>query len=1199
MRPTFSHHDRRFRTRLDGGGALFRPGFALVVSLLLMVLLTVLAVGLLSLGAVTMRSSALGDARAVAKANARLALVLALNELQKEVGPDQRITAAAAVLAGDGGGRDPGSAAFDARTTESSFAQSRWLGSWNAWTDWLNDTGIDRTYQRGRPRAFRRWLVSHPDPDLLADPTYAKRGPGSLATAVLVGSGTLGPDADPAGMVSAPLVVVTGPTGGGYAWWVSGNNQRALIRHGSESTTRPETTGGMANRLAEQPMIGLDQLSGLEEISNDPTHFAKCVTLPTVGVIEPAIGLRDAVRSKYHDLTALSIGLPVNVRDGALKQDLNLLLEMKSLPTEYGTYHRGNPGGIITPIREHRNFGRAPQYSQNINFTPWYKLQQYYQLAHGNAATGSDEVAADSLPVPFRKGLWWSGSTVPNINFNWEVQNLDYYGWGRTPIVSRLMIIFSLRRDPSPVDPAKFAYKMSYNPVMVLWNPYNVTLHSPPLWIAFTPGSLQFKSYRNKTPDGDWRALGRDVRSEGALGNSLFSVAVQQSATAANQIIQLKPGETRIFSAQNPAANTRERIVLTPGYKAPTDGGGFDITLPGLDEVPAGTAIELAMRLDDTRTDHGGQYQMYWTIRNAATGESQRFNELAANPVRDGSPIIIIPDNEGRRLSFGTQSTRVPFASFEFVLKSGQDLRNAGRGYADFDSRGKNFIHSRPWNNRAMYGEATARMKGMAQYDVHVQVGSGNQLNPDFESTTNRSYIGSAISLGGSTYPGQTFAPMTEVPIVPPTSLAGFAHFRLNPGDSRNFGSGRHLWEISTNDSLSIGSSFANPLIPGNLIYADVPDAACRGTAIQMKLIRDHHDHVFINNDAIWDRWFCSGLVNQTAPGFSPARNPRRMMQDFLAGDAPLSDSHYALDRDQVRTAGDVLTKLFPRNNVGEDAHKRIAELLVVEGAFNVNSTSVDAWKAMLGGLREERISYIDPSSGAIRSASVPAGRVLLSRFALPSYATEGADAGDPAAWGGVRLLTHAQIDRLAAECVRQVKLRGPFLNLADFVNRRLSNDDTGRCGALQAAIDWDEFNGHSPQPGAQDSINGRYKNPDDMITKAQVASWNLNNPGAGTGSRWTGIPGYLTQSDLLRRLGNGLTVRDDTFTIRTYGEARDVNDRVTARAWCEAVVVRKKSFVDGSDDVATAVADLLQVNKRFGRRFEIASFRWLQANEI
>jgi len=1179
-----------------------RPrGFALVVVLSLMVLLTVLGVGLLGLSAVSLRTSAQGEALSLAKTNARLAMMLALNELQQEAGPDQRITAPAAVIANDGAGRSPDTASFDARTTDGSFAESRWLGSWDAWTDWLNDSGIEKTYQRGRQPAFRRWLVSHPEAETLADFNAAKNGFSNLAMARIVGTGTLGPDASEADHVSVPMVSISGPGKGGFGWWISGNNQRALVNHANDGHPDPGTTGSAANRMACQPSVGLDWLEGLEAVSDYPDFLAKSPTVPTLAVIRPADDLRDAVRSKYHDLTSHSIGLPVNVRDGMLKHDLNLLLEMKTLPpAEYGSYNRSSPGGAITPIREHRNLGRAPQYPQNINLTPWYKLQQYYQLAHGNSATGSDELPADSNPVPYKKGLWWNGSSTPNINFNWEIQNLDYYGWGRTPIVSRLMIIFSLKREPSKTDATKFAYKMSYNPVMVLWNPYNVTLHSPPLWLAFTPGSLQFKSYRNNAPDGDWKMLARDVKSESSLGGgALFDVTVQQSAAAASQAIQLKPGETRIFSAQNPAANTRQRIILTPGYKAPTDGGGFDITLPGLDEVAAGTSIQLAMRLGDERVNHGGQYQMYWTVRNSATGESQRFNELAANPVRDGSPIVIVPDTDGKRLTFGTTSTRLPFASFEFVLKSGQDLRNPGRSYDNFDSRGKNFIHSKPWNNRAMYGEATPRMKGMAQYDVHVAVGSGNQLNPDFESTTNRSYIGSAISLGAGTYSGQTVAPMTEIPIVPPTSLAGLAHFRLNPGDTRNFGTGRHLWEISTNDSLSIGSSFANPLIPGNSIYADVADAACRGSAIQMMLIRDHHDHVYLNNDALWDRWFCSGIVSESTPAFGANRATRRVLQEFFAGDVPLSNSNYEVDHSTVINGTEVVAQLFPRNNIGAEAHKKIAGYLNIQGAFNVNSTSVDAWKAVLAGLRDEQIRYIDPNTGGIRSESAPADRVVLSRFALPSYPYEGSDAGDPAAWGGVRLLTAAQIDRLAAECVRQVKLRGPFLNMADFINRRLARDETGLCGALQAAIDWDEYNNNSPRSSDSQSINGRFKNPDDMITSAQVSSWSLNYPAAGTGSRWTGIPGYLTQSDLLRRLGNSLTVRDDTFTIRTYGEARGDRGQITARAWCEAVVVRTKAFVDPKDSIESVASSLLPINKRFGRRFEIVSFRWLQPNEI
>lgn len=91
-----------------------RRGFALVVTLSLMILLTMIAVGLLSLSAVSLRTSSQGQAAAEARANARLALMMALGELQKELGPDSRITAPPDAGTAATGGKPHWTAVYDA-----------------------------------------------------------------------------------------------------------------------------------------------------------------------------------------------------------------------------------------------------------------------------------------------------------------------------------------------------------------------------------------------------------------------------------------------------------------------------------------------------------------------------------------------------------------------------------------------------------------------------------------------------------------------------------------------------------------------------------------------------------------------------------------------------------------------------------------------------------------------------------------------------------------------------------------------------------------------------------------------------------------------------------------------------------------------------------------------------------------------------
>ena len=169
---------------------------------------------------------------------------------------------------------------------------------------------------------------------------------------------------------------------------------------------------------------------------------------------------------------------------------------------------------------------------------------------------------------------------------------------------------------------------------------------------------------------------------------------------------------------------------------------------------------------------------------------------------------------------------------------------------------------------------------------------------------------------------------------------------------------------------------------------------------------------------------------------------------------------------------------------------------------------------------------------------------------------------------------------------------------MSDFINRRLDGGtDAALTGALQAAIDATDINDH-------------FKRADFRVTPMSGSFYKF--PRAEEGSMYTAAPGYLIQSDVLASLGNILTVRDDTFTVRSYGCVRNARRAILAQAWCEAVVQRTIDFVDPTDSPAAGsydpsnnrgsgsnVSQLSEVNRLMGRRFRVVSFKWLDAWDI
>ncbi len=161
---------------------------------------------------------------------------------------------------------------------------------------------------------------------------------------------------------------------------------------------------------------------------------------------------------------------------------------------------------------------------------------------------------------------------------------------------------------------------------------------------------------------------------------------------------------------------------------------------------------------------------------------------------------------------------------------------------------------------------------------------------------------------------------------------------------------------------------------------------------------------------------------------------------------------------------------IFNGSKPTPNAHERTAELILVDGMFNVNSTSVSAWKSFLAGLKGESVPVRPTPGTPITPELVPTENTPVSGMLIPGGReipdNSLSDPKKPEQWVGFRALTDNQIDELAIAIVKQVRLRRPFTSLADFVNRRPgTNKKLAISGALQSALD---------DPSV--SINGSYR---------------------------------------------------------------------------------------------------------------------------
>ncbi|MCH7225897.1 hypothetical protein [Haloferula sp. A504] len=1113
------------------------PGFALVVTVSLMVLLALLAVGLLSLSTVSLRASSKGAAQAEARANARLALALAIGQLQKTAGPDQRVTTTADQWTEAGGDGAESSAAEENR---------HWTGVYRAWPA--------ETEQRPQPE-FVSWLVSGQAESAARQETA---GGETADPVVLVDRGTLG-DA-PSGRVTVPALAVADERGAArLGWWTGDQGVKAVldIPETSEARSPAEIRASLqaARQMGVQLAADGSGRQPFAELETDDARRRLVTDWPQSAFLadDPALP-----RGLFHDLAASSSGMLTNVRAGGFRKDLSMYLERE--PSE----------APIEPLYEID--GRA-----GINFAELWLYYQVYKDLQSGRRLAFTTGGSSSTDTPFFE-----------IDGSLAAVSQDHAILYKQPtLISYKSVLSFHARTVNTSNGPKKRLAVVCDPIITYWNPLDVPVSLQPAYNSVKFWQLPY----DLTLTVGGRTVTTSLRRALAASSWHFLTLIAGKV----QPIVLKPGEVLVYSQ---AANTTIRrynpgLNYVDGKAGWNLGGGVAVDLRdpsgGYIEGDPNDIIRYRIRPNDevsrgsrhfSLTDYG----LYYKEDRSSRGQSLRIGSSTIDGIYGDPYSSSSPKPDAYRL-VATQAPQV-FDKFNsadtrpltFARLDGRKepfMLHAHNAKTEFgsDRGGRWLARHNPKSTEHDFGTLSEEELDLLPFEIQVEPLDGWKNRNLEVSPDGNGFFGGGMNAEF----GTNFLVTHFVPRQPVFSLAAFQHAFANGFDAGSTSSGSTVVRPRRPMLPQICHPIGNSLAPSVL-----PPEQTDGTLDGRRTLADHS---YLANRALWDDWFLSGI----APDPQGRRTQSQVALDFLSGDRPLSVARYRLTSDSGQPDG-LIDEWFDGDQPAADAHLLTAAALRVDGLFNVNSTSVEAWKAMFAALREHPVVTRDQSGAEDVTSSeesiTPVANLVTSEDLIAS-GDGNVDVKDPAQWIGRRTLDDDEIDALARALVREIRKRGPFLSLADFINRRPGSErDLAAAGAVQSALD-------SEQAG----INSAYVEGPRAVPDADANRYPF--PEAEAGAAAYGAPGIVRQADILTPIAPMLSARSDSFVIRAYGESVS-GGKVVARAWCEAVVERQAAFVSPQDEPNTAAADLVSdVNRRFGRRFELVSFRWLHPNEV
>ena len=1108
-------------------------GFALVATLSLMILLAILGVGLLGLSSVALRQASTGSHEAEARANARLALILAIGQLQKTAGPDQRITIGADQLTETGG---------DGSETAAASEHRHWTGVYHSW--------LDEEETRPEPD-FLTWLASG-TPEALSSRDSVKTS--ATDPVILVDSGTLGETK--AGRVSVPAMRL-GKGDARLAWWTGDQGIKATLDAplGKAATLAADVRADL--QAARQMGV---QLAATE---NDKRPFGSLGSMDirrnlVTSWPQAAFASSDksSHRNLFHDLAPHSSGLLTNVRNGGFRKDLSMYLERTKMnaPREHLYEASGRTG---------------------INFAElWFHYNIYKEFRTGslNFTTGGS-TDAPSLRIAGTQ----TAMTADHANTYKQPAIISY----------KAVLSFHARRINTPDGP-KERLHLVVDPIITYWNPLDVPVSLSPAYNSVKFWQLPYDltlRYGERTLNTSLRRI-------------LASTQFHYLTLIAGKLepIVLKPGEVLVYSQ---ASNTPVATYLSSGLNYVNGRAGWNlgggVAIPLRDSANqfvdgnSNDTLEYEIRPNNDISLGSNHwfltaFGLYYKEDRTQRGESVSLGNNSIDQHR-GDPYHTSQKPANLRLratsfpgvfnKIRVEDTR-PLMFSQLSNRKEPFMLYAHNAKTEFGSdRGGRWLARQ--NTQMMkldFGTLSEAELDLIPYEIQIEP-LDSWKNRNLEVTPN----GSGFFGGGMNAEfGTNYLVTHAVPREPIHSLAAFQNAFANGYQALPGRTGHNMLDYSIPLLPLISHPIGNSLAPSVLSPSDTIGALDGGRMLA--------DHSFLANRELWDDWFLSSI----SPDISTPRPQRQVASDFLKGTSPLPNARFRPALSPAESDR-LLALWFSDADPTSDAHLLTAAALRVDGLFNVNSTSVEAWKAVLGTLREKPVITRDTGGKESVTPSEMGTTPVANMIASENLIARGngnVDVTETAQWIGRRTLSDDEINSLAEALVREIRRRGPFLSLADFINRRPGSDPKlAAAGAIQSALDSQEA-----------GINASYLQGDRRVSDDIAKRFPF--PEAEAGAAAYGAPGVIKQADILTPIAPILSVRSDSFIIRAYGESV-AGGKIIARAWCEAVVERQPDYINPSDDGPNTAANEItsETNRSFGRRFETTSFRWINPEEI